>query len=129
MVDADGQEWDFFYKRQKGSFLPIASLLGSVADPLIDKIVKPILKKNFLVEGLKEDAADYMPRQKNRIQRVKPTNGQLFLARYERVSRQNLTRNVTVRRTRQIRPRKKCKTKKVGNLLRKIANTDLYRFT
>ena len=32
-------------RRQKGGFLPIAGLLGSVAAPLIGEIAKPILKK------------------------------------------------------------------------------------
>ena len=32
-------------RRQKGFFLPIAGLLGSVAAPLIGEIAKPILKK------------------------------------------------------------------------------------
>ena len=92
--------------------MPIASLLGSAAGPLIGKIVKPILRKILLVEGLKEDAADYMPRQKNCIQRVKLTNGQSFLARYERVSRRNLTRNVTVRRTGKLDREKNAKQKR-----------------
>ena len=32
-------------RRQKGEFLPIAGLLGSVAAPLIGEIAKPILRK------------------------------------------------------------------------------------
>ena len=36
---------------QKGAFLPIAGLLGSVAAPLISEITKPILRK--IVAGRK----------------------------------------------------------------------------
>ena len=69
---------------------------------------------------MKEDAADDMPRQsialRRRItpQQVKLPYEQSFLARYKRVSQQNLLRNVTVRR---IVSRKKCKTQKGRNLL------------
>ena len=46
-----GSVWHLGGKRrrrksgQKGGFLPIAGLLGSVAAPLIGEIAKPILKK------------------------------------------------------------------------------------
>ena len=81
-----------------------------------------------MVEGLKEDAANDMPRQKIVLRRhvtpprVKLPNRQPFLARYERVSRRNLPRNVTVRWTRRIVSRKKCKTQTVGNLLGTIGS-------
>ena len=78
-----------------------------------------------MVGGLKEDAADDMPRQKivlrRRVtsQRVKLPNGQSFLARYGRG--RNLARNVTVRKTRGIGRRKRRKTQNDGSLLRTIA--------
>ena len=52
-------------------------------------------------------------------QRVRLPNGQSFLAKYGRVRRKNLPRNVTITRTRQIGPRnrRKCKTQKGRNLL------------
>ena len=70
-----------------------------------------------------------MPKQKiilrRRVtpQRVRLPNGQSFLARYERVNRRDLPRNVTVKRTRQIGPRNKRrrKTQKGGNLLGTLA--------
>ena len=45
-------------------------------------------------------------------QRVRPPKGQSFLARYQRVSRQNLPRTVTVRHTKQIGPRNRRGSKK-----------------
>ena len=78
-----------------------------------------------MVGGLKEDAADDMPRQKIvlrrrvTLQRVKLPNGQSFLARYGRG--RNLARNVTVRQTRGIGRRKRRKTQYDGSLLRTIA--------
>ena len=70
-----------------------------------------------------------MPKQKiilrRRVtpQRVRLPKGQSFLARYERVSRRNLPRNVTVKRTRQIGPRNKRRHKpqKSRNLLGTLA--------
>ena len=50
-------------------------------------------------------------------QRVRSPNRQSFLGRYERVSRQNLPQNVTIRQTRWIELRKKCKAQKGRNLL------------
>lgn len=51
-----------------------------------------------------------MPKQKilrrrTMPQQVRLPNGQSFLARYERVSRRNLPRNVTITRTREIWPK------------------------
>ena len=82
-----------------------------------------------MVEELKEDVAADMPKQKiilrRRVtpQRVRLPNGQSFLARYERVSRRNLPRSVTVKRRRQIRSRnrRKRKTQKGGNLFGTLA--------
>ena len=56
-------------------------------------------------------------------QRVRLPNGQSFVARYGRVSRQNLPRNVTVRQTRQIGPRnkRKRKTQRGGSIFGTIA--------
>ena len=45
-------------------------------------------------------------------QRVRPPKGQSFLARYERVSRRNFPRKVTVRHTKQIGPRNRRGSKK-----------------
>ena len=52
-------------------------------------------------------------------QRVRLPNGQSFLAKYERVSRQNLPRNVTITQTKQVIPRNKRtrKAKKDGSML------------
>ena len=47
-------------------------------------------------------------------QRVRLPNEQSFLARYERVSRRNLPRNVTITRTRQIGPRNWWRQKQKG---------------
>ena len=57
-------------------------------------------------------------------QRVTLPNGQSFVARYERVSRKNLPRNVTIKRARQIGPKRqtKHKTQKGGSLLGNIVN-------
>ena len=51
-------------------------------------------------------------------QRVTLPNGQSFVARYERVSRKNLSRNVTIKRARHIGPKRqrKHKTQK-GNIV------------
>ena len=51
-------------------------------------------------------------------QRVTLPNGQSFVARYERVSRKNLPRNVTIKRARHIGPKRqrKHKTQK-GNIV------------
>ena len=57
-------------------------------------------------------------------QRVTLPNGQSFVARYERLSRKNLPRNVTIKRARQIGPKRqrKHKTQKGGSLLGNIVN-------
>ena len=117
--------------------MPIAGLLGSAAVLMIGEIAKPILRKIVGGEGLKEDAANDMPRQKivlrRRVtpQQVKLPYGQSFLARYERASWQNLPRNVTVRR---IVPRKKMQNTKGRKRFRdnrkvRYKSSDLYRFT
>ena len=56
-------------------------------------------------------------------QRVRLPNGQSFLASYERMSRQNLPRNVTITRIKRIGPKKKCtkKAQKGGSMLGQIA--------
>ena len=63
-------------------------------------------------------------RQHVRPQRVALPNRQSFVAKYERVCRKNLPRNVTIKRARQIGPRqqRKCKTQKGGSLLGNIVN-------
>ena len=50
------------------------------------------------------------------LQHVTLANGQSFVARYERVSRKNLLRNVTIKKAQQIGPRRqrKCKTQKAA---------------
>ena len=57
-------------------------------------------------------------------QRVKLSDGQSFLASFERVSKTNLPRNITITRTRQIGPRqqRKPKTQNSGSILGNIAN-------
>ena len=57
-------------------------------------------------------------------QRVALLNGRSLVARYERVSRKNLPRNVTIKRAQQIGPRRqrKRKTQKAGSLLGNIVN-------
>ena len=82
-----------------------------------------------MVEGLGGDVVADMPKRKIVLrrpltpQRVRLPNGRSLLARYERVSRRNLPRNVTVRRTRQIRSRNRRRRKKQtgGNILGTIA--------
>ena len=56
-------------------------------------------------------------------ERVRLPNGQSFVARYERVSRRNLPRNVTVRWARQIGPqnKRKRKTQTDGSIFGTIA--------
>ena len=56
-------------------------------------------------------------------QRIHLPNGQSFLTRYERVSRRNLPRNVTIKRTRQIGPRNRStkKAQKGGSILGELA--------
>ena len=44
-------------------------------------------------------------RRRTTPERIHLPNGQSFLARYERISRQNLPRNVTIKWTRRIGPR------------------------
>ena len=73
---------------------------------------------------VEEDVAIDMPKQKiilrRRVtpQRVQFSNRQSFVARYKRVNRQNLPRNVIVRQTRQIRLQnnKKRKTQTGGSI-------------
>ena len=83
----------------------------------------------MVVEGLGGDVFADKPKRKivlrRRVtpQRVRLPNAQPLLARYERVSRRNLPQNVTVRRTRQIRPgnRRRRKKQTGGNILGTIA--------
>ena len=71
-----------------------------------------------MVEGVGWDVPIDMSRQKIvlrrrvMLQRVRPPNGQSFLARYERVSKRNLPRDVAVRNTREIGPRNRTRSKK-----------------
>ena len=62
-------------------------------------------------------------RQRTAPQRIRLPNGQSFLVRYERVSRQNLPWNITIKRIRRIGPRnrRKRKARKRGSLLRELA--------
>ena len=64
-------------------------------------------------------------------QRVTLPNGQSFLARYEKVSRKNLSGNVTITKARQIRLRqqRKRKTHKVGTILGNIVNLGVRALT
>ena len=72
-----------------------------------------------------------MLRRRITLQRVRLPNGQFFVARYERVSRRNLPRNVTVRRTRQIGPqnKRKRKTQTDGSVLGTIARLGVKALT
>ena len=56
-------------------------------------------------------------------QRVQLPNEQSFLAKYERVSRRNLPRNVTITQTKRIGPRNKRtrKAQKGGSMLGQLA--------
>ena len=56
-------------------------------------------------------------------QRVQLPNEQSFLAKYERVSRRNLPRNVTITQIKRIGPRNKRtrKAQKVGSMLGQLA--------
>ena len=56
-------------------------------------------------------------------QRIHLPNGQSLLARYERVSRRNLPRNLTIKRTRRIGPknRRTRKAQKGGSVLGELA--------
>ena len=62
-------------------------------------------------------------RRRTTLQRIRLPNRQSFLARYERVSRQNLPRNVTIKQTRRIGPKNRCtrKAQKGGNVLGELA--------
>ena len=62
-------------------------------------------------------------RRRTTSQRIRLPNGQSFLARYDRVSRRNLPRNVTIKRTRWIGPRSRCtkKAQQGGSILRELA--------
>ena len=62
-------------------------------------------------------------RRRTTPQRVHLPNGQLFLAMYKRVSRQNLPRNITIKQTTQIRPRNRRmkETQKGGSILGELA--------
>ena len=110
-------------RRQKGRFLPITSVLGSLAGPALGAIVGPVIKKILVV---KSDAnKGDMRRDKILLrwrvtpQRVALPNGQSFVARYEWVSRKNLPRNVTIRIAWQIglRRQKNAKHKKAAAFL------------
>ena len=46
--------------------------------------------------------------------RMQLPTGLMFFAKYERVSRANLPRNVTIKRKRTIRPRNRCKQRGQG---------------
>ena len=56
-------------------------------------------------------------------QRIRLPNGQSFLERYERVSRQNLPRNVNIKQTRRIGPRNRHikRAQRGGIMLRQLA--------
>ena len=62
-------------------------------------------------------------RRRTTPQRICLPNGQSLLARCERVSRRNLPRNVTTKRTRRIGPRNRRtrKAQKGGSMLRELA--------
>ena len=61
-------------------------------------------------EGGEDDETKYIAKTTyGNTQRIRLPNGQFFLARNERVSRRNLTRNVTIKRTRTIAPRRQSK--------------------
>ena len=113
---------------QKGGFLTVGAILGSLAGPALEAIAGPVIKK-YLVEKSNVATAD-MLRQKSLLRRhEKPqpvtfSNGQSFLARYEEVNRKNLSRNVIITRARQMGPRRrrKRKTQKSGSLLGNIVN-------
>ena len=94
-------------KRQRGKGFP-TGLLASAAAPFLGEIAKPILKKSFKKRSKKKTMRqNVLLRRRVMPQRVRLPNGTLFLARQERVSRKNLTANVTIRRTRTIGPRNK----------------------
>ena len=52
--------------------------------------------------------------------RVKLPNGQSFVARYERVSRKNLRRNITAKKVQKIGPRLWRRTQKGGSIIGNI---------
>ena len=61
-------------------------------------------------EGGEDDETKYIAKTMyGNTRRIRLPNGQFFLARNERVSRRNLTRNVTIKRTRTIAPRRQRK--------------------
>ena len=78
-------------RTQKRIFFPVGAILGSLAGPLLGSVVEPVLKKKYLMQV--DDADADMPEQNILLRRhtmpqqVRLPNGQLFLARYERVSR------------------------------------------
>ena len=62
-------------------------------------------------------------RQRTIPQRIRLPNEKLLLVRYERENRQNLPRNVTIKRTRRIGPRNRRtkKAQKSGSLFGELA--------
>ena len=78
-------------EHKKELFFPVGAILGSLAGPLLGSVVEPVLKKKYLMPV--DDADADMPeqnillRRRTTPQQERLPNGQLFLARYERVSR------------------------------------------
>lgn len=52
-------------RRQKGRFLPVGAILGSLAGPALGALAGPVVKKKYLVE--KNGVAIDIPRQKNTV--------------------------------------------------------------
>ena len=111
-------------KRSKRVFFPLAGLLGAAAGPILGEITKLLFKKIALwEEKQKAVRQNILLRRRTTPRRIRLPNGQSFLARYERVSRRNLPRNVTIKQTRQIGPRNRRtrKAQKGGSLFEELA--------
>ena len=92
--------------------------------PFFGEIAKPVIKKIF-GRGKRR----YRQREKKYcyddvlLLRVMLPNGQSFVARYERVSRKNIPRNITVKKVWKIGPRQR-RTQKGGSIVRNIVKLD-----
>ena len=122
-------------RRQKGRFLLIAPILGSLARPALAAIASPVIKKYLVVKG--DDNQGDMRKDKILLgwrvtpRRVTLPNWQSFVAIYERVSRKSLRRNVTIKRAQQTgrRRQRKRKTHKDSSLLGNIVNLETKALT
>ena len=102
-------------RKQRGGFFPIGALAGPILSSIASNLAGPLLKK-LIGEHKKDiDADDDITKMaRDNIlwyrravsKKVTLPNGRTFYAKYERVSHKHLPRNITVRRTTVIGPRR-----------------------